>query len=129
MHEPNKYRSKPNGPIKTATYVALSCDYKPTWGEQHFDGAHYRIDVKDEPPYGCALQQFHDTHCPVIGGWQKVVDVTAYECVEAHPLETIVDGKREAVGRVEPGMWVVINPGRERYAMPAVEFHHRYIAA
>ncbi len=113
---------------KHAVLVWEAADYVLEWGEQRFDGPHMRI--LEEQPYGAALKEFFDTHVPVperIDHYVKAGEVRAVRVTEESLLQTVVDGRVEAVATVPAGAYVVRNPGGEMYYNSREEFERRYV--
>lgn len=121
-----RYRSKADGPIKTAVLVEEPATYETSWGVQEMHGPHYRINLGDEAPYGSEKSRFEAEHVEVDGGYRKSAVIDAYQVTETTPVTTYLDGKIETENVAEPGDWIVRQPQGEVMVVSTEKFGRLY---
>jgi|GEM_PF-3264234 len=122
-----RYRAKPGKP-KRAVLRWEGREYNLTWGRQRFDGPHMVIGEGSEQ-YGVDLRVFFATYKPVVekpDHYVKDALVRAMQVKAATDIVTTVDGREEMRATVEPGGWIVQNPGGELYSNTAEKFAEQY---
>lgn len=122
-----RYRSKPGRP-KEAKLRWERASYSLCWGEQNFDGPHMVV-THDGEEYGVDLRAFFATHRAVPElphHYIKDAIVRATQVDEPTEVVTVVDGRKEMRATVEPGAWVIQNPGGELYYNSDEKFREAY---
>lgn len=122
-----RYRAKPGTP-KRAVLKWEAGEYHLTWGNQHFDGPHMVVGSGSDQ-YGVELRVFFATHRPVFDRadhYVKDAVVRATQVATPTDIVTTVDGREEMRATVEPGGWIVENPGGELYYNTAKKFAEQY---
>lgn len=108
---------------------------QPEWGGvQVFYGDYYAILRDGEVVYGSAKEQWEAMHTQLLPGvWVKTGVPVAYQATEPTKIVTLIpteDGAigsvREAVFVVQPGDWIVRQPGGEIQHIKAAKFEKLY---
>lgn len=92
---------------------------RPRWGGvQVFYGDYYAIVIEGRVAYGSAKEQWEAMHSAVRPGyWVKTAVPLAYMATEACRIVTLIPsddgGVREANHVLQPGDWIVSQPGGE----------------
>jgi hypothetical protein len=107
---------------------------KPGWGGvQVFYGDYYAIIIDGVVDYGSAKLQWEQMHTPVRPGyWVKTVVPTAYRAQEVCRIVTLIPDKngdiKEANYVLQPGEWIVQQPGGEVQHIKAAKFGGIYFS-
>jgi hypothetical protein len=128
LDEGNSALYRPKAMAKKAVIVWPGTKYALEWGEQSFSGPHVR--VGDGPDaYGVDMGVFFATHRAVPDRpdhYVKTTPVRAVRVEDPTQIETRVRERLEAQATIEPGGWLIQNPGGELYYNSAEEFARRY---
>jgi hypothetical protein len=103
--------------------------YHLSWGIEHFDEPHMRVDEGDGKYCGCELRAFFDTHRALAeqrDHYVKDAVVRALQTGEDMDIVAEANGQAEMVGIVRAGCWIIQNPAGEQYYDTPEAFQRRY---
>jgi hypothetical protein len=128
LHSGNSRLYRPKPVEKKAVLCWEAASYQLAWGKQDFDGPHVRV-IDGDSAYGVDTQVFFATYKQLAGKpdhYVKTAAVRAVQIAQSTNIETRVRERLEAKATIEPGGWLIQNPGGELYYNSAPEFERHY---